>query len=279
MTYWPQICPRMGSFRYLVVAFLVAFPHVTSEQISPTPITGTTLAPVTVFQTEYERDNFIMKLNSDVLGIKSMLNKVYDQVVNIPAHIPGPVTNPVTFVAFNVRLTHNLSGLGKDQIIRFDDVVLNKGNGYDARLGVFRCPQPGTYQLSISVGSFGGIQLEIVNNGVQIGRVFSSKSRFGRSVADEGSEDVEDYFNNEMDKRYAFSSTPSGLGLPPTQIPASGNGYVQPGSEATPSSAQAIVDLKFGDEVWVRHASENSHDILFGNGMSTFSGHLLNPTK
>ncbi|XP_046546574.1 uncharacterized protein LOC124256643 [Haliotis rubra] len=269
----------MESLRQLlVIAVLVAFPHVTSEQISPTPIIGSTLAPVTMFQTDYDRDNFIMNLNADVLGIKSMLTKVYDQVVNIPVHPSGPGTNPVAFVAFNVRLTQNLSGLGRGQIIRFDDVVLNKGNGYDARLGVFRCPQPGTYQLSISIGSYGGIQLEIVNNGVQIGRVFSSKSRFGRSVEDEESEEVEDDFYNGIDKRY-ISTTPPGLGLPSTKIPASGNGYVQPGSEATPSSAQAIVDLKFGDEVWVRHASDNPHDILFGNGMSTFSGHLLNPIK
>ncbi|XP_046347388.2 uncharacterized protein LOC124128014 [Haliotis rufescens] len=269
----------MGGLTQLVVVVLLsAVGDAIGDQMSPTPITGSTPVPVTMFQTDHDRDGFIMQLNTDVLGIKSMLNNLQYQFANLPTNPSGTGTNHVAFVAFNARISQNLSGLGKGQIIRFDDVILNKGNGYDARLGVFRCPQAGTYQLSLSIGSYGGIQLEIVNNGLQIGRVFSSRSRFGRSVEDEDGGEFDAEVYNSRAKRQ-LSTTPSYLGQASTGIPANGLGYVQPGSEAKPSSAQAIVDLKVGDEVWVRHSSDNPHDILFGNGMSTFSGHLLSPAK
>ncbi len=112
-------------------------------------------------------------------------------------------STPSGYVAFIAHLHASLTGLGHNQIVRFDDVILNRGSGYDALLGVFRCTEAGTYQFSLSIGSYGGIQLEMVNNGVQIGRVFTSRSRYGRDTesVDVDSQEDEDVDEHGIAKR------------------------------------------------------------------------------
>lgn len=64
---------------------------------------------------------------------------------------PNPVERPV---AFHALLEGNeLPHLGVDQTIKYDNITLNLGNGYDPRQGVFTAPKAGLYIFSASLSS------------------------------------------------------------------------------------------------------------------------------
>ncbi|KAK3108573.1 hypothetical protein FSP39_011049 [Pinctada imbricata] len=54
-------------------------------------------------------------------------------------------------VAFTAYLDHNVD-LHKNQPIKFNKIITNDGNGYNANSGAFTCPETGMYLLSFHVG-------------------------------------------------------------------------------------------------------------------------------
>ena len=55
-------------------------------------------------------------------------------------------------VAFSAYLDHTLSNLQKNQVIVFNRILLNEGEGYDTTSGVFTCPRTGVYLATFFVG-------------------------------------------------------------------------------------------------------------------------------
>ncbi|XP_053379963.1 complement C1q-like protein 4 [Mercenaria mercenaria] len=54
-------------------------------------------------------------------------------------------------VSFSVYLDHDLD-LGTHQTIKFNQVIINDGNGYNIYTGVFTCPESGVYMFSFFIG-------------------------------------------------------------------------------------------------------------------------------
>ncbi|XP_063420692.1 uncharacterized protein LOC134705907 [Mytilus trossulus] len=78
-------------------------------------------------------------------------------------------------VAFAVQLTKEITTLGSHQIIEYDKVLLNDGNGYDVRHGHFTTPVKGVYLMSVVVYTDrqNTIHLDLVKNGHLITSVFA----------------------------------------------------------------------------------------------------------
>ncbi|XP_061186941.1 complement C1q tumor necrosis factor-related protein 3-like [Saccostrea echinata] len=51
-------------------------------------------------------------------------------------------------VAFHAKLTKAINKLSQNQIIKYDDVITNVGNGYSPSTGIFRAPVDGIYSFS-----------------------------------------------------------------------------------------------------------------------------------
>lgn len=62
-------------------------------------------------------------------------------------------------MAFTAHLDKDITVLGIDQAIPFDNVTLNAGNAYDARHAQFRAPFNGTYQFFATLTNNAGYQL------------------------------------------------------------------------------------------------------------------------
>jgi hypothetical protein len=62
-------------------------------------------------------------------------------------------------VAFTAHLDKDITVLGVDQPVPFDNVTLNEGNAYDARHAQFRAPFNGTYQFFASLTNNAGYTL------------------------------------------------------------------------------------------------------------------------
>ncbi|VDI14748.1 Hypothetical predicted protein [Mytilus galloprovincialis] len=79
-------------------------------------------------------------------------------------------------VAFAVQLTKEITTLGSHQIIEYDKVLLNDGNGYDVRHGHFTAPIKGVYLLSVIVYTdrHNDIHLDLVKNGQLITSVYAN---------------------------------------------------------------------------------------------------------
>ena len=165
------------------------------------------------------------------------------------------------FVAFEARLSYSLRGLGPNQIVLFDKVLMNKGDGYDSRIGVFRCPVNGTYQLFLSVSCFGRTELEIVNNGVQVAHLTAIQSRVRMPV---------------VLQRAAKRQIPTPIATTAMLTPEPKHFSVSPhGTEAGIASIQFLLDLVVGDDVWVRHVDNGMSNVVLSDTYTTFSGHIL----
>eukprot|EP00105_Crassostrea_gigas_P014078 XP_011430625.1 PREDICTED: complement C1q tumor necrosis factor-related protein 3-like [Crassostrea gigas] len=55
--------------------------------------------------------------------------------------------NSIT-VAFHVKLKKTITGLSQNQIIKYDDVITNIGEGYDPTTGKFTAPVDGVYSFT-----------------------------------------------------------------------------------------------------------------------------------
>jgi hypothetical protein len=78
--------------------------------------------------------------------------------------------------AFSAFLSDHVSGLGKEQTIPFDEVLLNEGNAYDPVLHAFICPVNGIYmfQSVVMCNLNQYMQTEIVTDGTTLTRMYSS---------------------------------------------------------------------------------------------------------
>ncbi|XP_060586876.1 inner ear-specific collagen-like [Ruditapes philippinarum] len=70
-------------------------------------------------------------------------------------------------VAFSAVMSHAVKHLGDKQTIKFDNVLLNDGHGYEPNTGVFTAPLSGTYLFTYNFGHHGTGEtwLELVKNG------------------------------------------------------------------------------------------------------------------
>ncbi|KAL3831364.1 hypothetical protein ACJMK2_023117 [Sinanodonta woodiana] len=59
-------------------------------------------------------------------------------------------------VAFSTYITDYVSHLGINQVIKYNGVMTNEGNAYNALTGIFTCPQDGLYLFSFFANSIHG---------------------------------------------------------------------------------------------------------------------------
>jgi hypothetical protein len=97
------------------------------------------------------------------------------------------VTIPLTSiskVAFSASLTTRLA-LGQHQIVEYDKVLTNIGNGYDSRHGHFTAPIKAVYLFSCSmmnIQAMSDAYLEIVKNGIRVAHLYSDKDDFSMAT-------------------------------------------------------------------------------------------------
>ena len=96
------------------------------------------------------------------------------------------VTTPspsISKVAFSAILTTQLA-LGEHQIVEYDKVLTNIGNGYDSRHGHFTAPIKAVYLFSCSMMNMEGtsIYLEIVKNGIRVAHLFADDDDYSMAT-------------------------------------------------------------------------------------------------
>ncbi|CAC5418039.1 C1QL [Mytilus coruscus] len=57
-------------------------------------------------------------------------------------------------IAFSVYLDHDVN-FGAHQVLKYNRIITNEGNGYSVHTGSFTCPESGIYLLSFSIGQRG----------------------------------------------------------------------------------------------------------------------------
>lgn len=71
-------------------------------------------------------------------------------------------------MAFTAKLRIHDSRQKHDGVLKFADVSLNQGRGYDPDTGVFTCPAAGLYHFVVSVTVYGRGQCAILKNGEKV---------------------------------------------------------------------------------------------------------------
>ena len=59
-----------------------------------------------------------------------------------------------TQIAFTAYLDHDLNNLGTDQVLPFNKVLLNDGQGYNNYTGTFVAPVSGVYSFTYFIGRY-----------------------------------------------------------------------------------------------------------------------------
>ncbi|XP_060081245.1 otolin-1-like [Ylistrum balloti] len=83
-------------------------------------------------------------------------------------------------IGFSASLS-TTTALGDNQIVRFDKIISNDGNGYDSRYGRFTAPITGLYAFSVTImcsGSESYLHINIVKDGQVIGVGFANGNHF-----------------------------------------------------------------------------------------------------
>ncbi|XP_063401928.1 heavy metal-binding protein HIP-like [Mytilus trossulus] len=89
-----------------------------------------------------------------------ILDNLLDMIVAVKSGSPNSGGNSYR-PAFTATLnTHPVTVSGKF-IPTFDNVILNRGNGYDSKTGKFTAPKSGLYQFSFTIMSNGGSDLNM----------------------------------------------------------------------------------------------------------------------
>jgi hypothetical protein len=124
------------------------------------------------------------------------------------------------FFAFLKQNPFTLTGI--HDVVKFDKVTVNRGQGYNPSTGVFTAPRKGLYHISCSI------------------MAYSSNNVY--------------YQLNQNDAVHIY-------------------GYSNTGG-STLSSINAIVEMKKGDRVFIKHSTTKSQKI-HGNHHSGFSGYFM----
>ena len=70
-------------------------------------------------------------------------------------------------IAFHANLRNTIKNIPKNTVLKFDDVKLNEGKGYDPKTGIFTVPTDGVYSFAWSLVSINGGTVDVaavVNN-------------------------------------------------------------------------------------------------------------------
>ena len=110
-----------------------------------------------------------------------------------------------------------------NDVVKFEDVTVNRGQGYNPSTGVFTAPWNGLYHISCSI------------------RAYSTSSVH--------------YQLNKNGAAHTYGHSNSG-------------GYIS-------STINAIVEMKKGDRVFIKHWNRSSTQKITGNHHSTFSGYFM----
>ena len=110
------------------------------------------------------------------LGLSIILFVIVVFVVTTPS-------TSISKVAFSASLTTRLA-LGQHQIVEYDKVLTNIGNGYDSRHGHFTAPIKAVYLFSCSMMNMEGssIHLEIVKNGIRVAHLYSDDDDYSMAT-------------------------------------------------------------------------------------------------
>jgi hypothetical protein len=108
-------------------------------------------------------------------------------------------------------------------VVKFEDVTVNRGQGYNPSTGVFTAPRKGLYHISCSIMAFAtsSVNYQLNKNGAA--------------------------------HTYGYSSN---------------GGY-------NSNTINAIVELKKGDRVFIKHRHTSSSQKITGNHHSTFTGYFM----
>ena len=79
-------------------------------------------------------------------------------------------------VCFSVNLRAKEMRLGAGQTVIFDEVLINEGNGYDDRTGVFTCPVAENYMFVVDSHSPGPTWLHLYLNNKMVAALFAFAS-------------------------------------------------------------------------------------------------------
>ena len=125
------------------------------------------------------------------------------------------------FFAFLKQDPFTLRGI--NDVVKFEDVTVNRGHGYNPSTGVFTAPRKGLYHISCSIMA-------------------------------KGTRDVH-YQLNQNDAAHTY-------------------GYSNKGGHMS-STINAIVEMKKGDRVFIKHRYTTSSQKISGIHQSTFSGFFM----
>ena len=125
------------------------------------------------------------------------------------------------FFAFLKQNPFTLTGI--NDVVKFDKVTVNRGQGYNPSTGVFTAPRKGLYHISCSIMAYS-------SNNV--------------------------YY--QLNHNNAFHTY----------------GYSHAG-ENTVSSINALVEMKKGDRVFIKHRHTAKSQKIYGNHHSAFSGYFI----
>lgn len=93
----------------------------------------------------------------------------------ITLNIYTGTSTPLRRVSFSVTVNSNqIIKLKNGQIVKYNKILTNDGNGYDVRTGVFTCPVAGTYLFVVDSLSKPGIYLHLKLNRKTVGKLYVS---------------------------------------------------------------------------------------------------------
>ncbi|VDI73382.1 Hypothetical predicted protein [Mytilus galloprovincialis] len=84
-------------------------------------------------------------------AMEERIRKIEDNTFDSERGLNHPVRATTTQVAFHARLKNDLTSIGTNQPIVFDDVTLNNGNAYNSGDGIFITPVAGVYVFALSI--------------------------------------------------------------------------------------------------------------------------------
>lgn len=88
-----------------------------------------------------------------------------------------------TIVAFSTLLRDNHGVVSEGFNIKFDDVLVNSGNGYDVSTGIFTAPISGAYHFSMSMASPTIAHFFLMKNGQNVEYTFTGNDNTWESTS------------------------------------------------------------------------------------------------